>query len=216
MSVRLEEKHKEFVVKGFAKYQSLGDICAEFLLEFDIEVFELCDRKYYTEEEFIERFSIEYSRERMLLDKDELIHKAKNEYIKMMQDETRKVTTKLATRFRRLNINHPQFPEKYRELFEQTRQNYVDSFKSKGQPNTQNLLNELDTLYGYSKQIAFETQDVRQLNLVHQIIKTIISIKDIEDNQNTMDAISVKMKSLENSESSSDQPIQIEKSEQSE
>ena len=35
MSVRLQEKHKEFVGKGYAKFLLLGDICADFMLEFD-------------------------------------------------------------------------------------------------------------------------------------------------------------------------------------
>ena len=180
-AIRLKEEHKIFVVKGFAKFMSLNDIAHEFLIEYDTECYELCGRKFYTLKEFSKAFSKEYSREKQIMDDDRFEKLTEEQYKKRILEDSKRLSGILAAKFRRLNITHPQFPEKYRELFNNTREEYLMNYRTENLPTKANILAQLDVLFGYTKNLAFEENNVRQLALAHQIIKTIVACKAMDE-----------------------------------
>ena len=68
----------------------------------------------------------------------------------------------LFNQFRRLNINHRQFPEKYSDLFNQARDEFCANYRVPGLISPGNLTRELETLYGYEKQRVFQAEDANE------------------------------------------------------
>lgn len=193
-AIRLKEEHKVFVVKGFAKFMSLNEITHEFIIEFDTECYELCGKEFITLEEYSKLFAEEYSREKQIMDDDRFEKLVKTQYVKRIQEDSLHLSDFLAVKFRRLNITHPQFPKKYRELFNNTREEYLINYRTDNLPTKANILAQLDVLFGYTKNLAFEENNVRQLALAHQILKTIMVCKamdedDLEIIENSMQAL---------------------------
>ena len=87
--MKLAEKHKQFVVKRFARFMKVPDIVEEFMEDFEDELYGIFD-----------------------------------ESTSNMQQRVR-----LSTLLRRLNITHSQFPEKYRDLFNEERENFLADYR---------------------------------------------------------------------------------------
>ena len=204
-AVRLKEEHKVFVVKGFAKFMSLNDIAHEFLIEYDTDCYELCGKKYYSLEEYSEIFAEEYSREREIMDDDRFENLVKEQYKKRILEDSQRLSSFLSAKFRRLNITHPQFPNKYRELFNNTREEYLINYRTENLPTKANILAQLDVLFGYTKNLAFEENDVRQLALAHQILKTIVACKEMDEDD--LEIIENSMQALPEPQSETDKQV---------
>ena len=128
------------------------------------------------------------------MDDDRFEKLVKTQYVKRIQEDSLHLSDFLAVKFRRLNITHPQFPKKYRELFNNTREEYLINYRTDNLPTKANILAQLDVLFGYTKNLAFEENNVRQLALAHQILKTIMVCKamdedDLEIIENSMQAL---------------------------
>ena len=182
--MQLSEAHKEFVVKGYAQFMSHKRLVMEFAEEFTEDLAELCGgpsaadiRKYVYDRPVIKTKPTlgEFS------DPDYPMLKATQE----AYDEAKE---RLGHRFRRLNIDHPQFPEKYRALFNETRKQFINANHSGDLSNPENVITELATLYAALKQrifrdgnifnhSAFSSSDrLKEVNLAHQILKTIVAV----------------------------------------
>ena len=109
---------------------------------------------------------------------------------------------KLFNRFRRLHIDHPQFPNKYRALFLQTRDEHCANYRAQDLSNSENLTRELEILYGYQKHLIFELtnpQDtMKHMSLAHQILKTIVAHNAVNGSQEVVDITPQDTKTLEN------------------
>lgn len=181
--MRLSEEHKEFVVKGYARFMSHQMIVVEFAKEFTEDLAELCGgpsgadiREYVYDRRIVNNPLIGSNHER---DPDYPMLKA-------TQDAYDEAKERLSTRFRRLNINHPQFPEKYRALFNETRKQFLNMHHSGDLSNPENVIAELGTLYAALKQRIFQDGNIfahgryskdnglKEINLAHQILKTIV------------------------------------------
>ena len=107
----------------------------------------------------------------------------------------------LFNQFRRLDINHRQFPEKYRDLFNQTRDEYCATYRISDLTNATSIAQELETLYGYQKQCIFQTEDpedaTKHVTLAHQILKTLVACKAINPEQNVVNITPQNPKALE-------------------
>ena len=107
----------------------------------------------------------------------------------------------LFNQFRRLDINHRQFPEKYRDLFNQTRDEYCATYRISDLTNATSIAQELETLYGYQKQCIFRTEDpeeaTKHVTLAHQILKTLVACKAINTEQDVLNITPQDPKALE-------------------
>ena len=80
---------------------------------------------------------------------------------------------KLTAAFRRLNITHSQFPQKYRDLFQETRAKFLAEYRDTELHMPDNVIRELETLYGLTRELAFEQRDPKHITLALQILKTV-------------------------------------------
>ena len=107
----------------------------------------------------------------------------------------------LFNQFRRLNINHRQFPEKYRDLFNQTREEFCANYRTSNRMTSANIAQELETLYGYQKQRLFQAADseeaTKHVALAHQILKTLVACNAIHTEQDVVNITPQNPKALE-------------------
>ena len=80
---------------------------------------------------------------------------------------------KLSALFRRLNITHSQFPDKYRDLFNEERERFLSHYRDTTLHIPDNILRELEALYALARERAFGTSDTKDISLALQILKTI-------------------------------------------
>ena len=101
----------------------------------------------------------------------------------MVKNHNEKVKRSLSNQLRRFNINHRQFPDKYRNLFDEIRKEYFSSYRSENLQNTDNVALELETLYCYVKQRIFNEANPKEImnhvNLAHKILRTIVTYNAI-------------------------------------
>ena len=87
------------------------------------------------------------------------------------------IKAKLSDQLKRYNITHREFPQKYRELFNKTRNEYLINYRNQAQQNDNNVVHELETLYGFVKEHVFQSRDPKyataNIRLAHTILKTI-------------------------------------------
>ena len=132
--------------------------------------------------------------------KDRYIKNYKLYYTRERADHERQLRQELFNQFRRLNINHRQFPEKYRDLFNQTRDEYCANYRTSNLTTSANIAQELETLYGYQKQRVFQAEDseeaTKHVTLAHQILKTLVACNAINAEQDVVDITPQNTKAL--------------------
>lgn len=117
-----------------------------------------------------------------------------NEHEMQVKEHYKKLKKELSNQLRRFNIAHTQFPEKYRQLFNQAREEFMLNYRSENLQNIDNALSELETIYCHVKQNMFlqttPSESLRNADLAHNILKTIITChavttkkKELEDQQ---------------------------------
>ena len=133
--------------------------------------------------------------------KDRYIKNYKLYYTQKRADHERQLRQELFNQFRRLNINHRQFPEKYRDLFNQTRDEFCANYRTSNLMTSTNIAQELETLYGYQKQRLFQAEDseeaTKHVTLAHQILKTLVACNAINAEQDVVDITPQNAKALE-------------------
>lgn len=133
--------------------------------------------------------------------KDRYIKNYQLYYTKERADYERQLRQELFNQFRRLDINHRQFPEKYRDLFNQTRDEYCANYRTSNLMTSANIAQELETLYGYQKQRLFQAEDVEEatkhVTLAHQILKTLVACNAINTEQDVVNITPQNPKALE-------------------
>ena len=133
--------------------------------------------------------------------KDRYIKNYQLYYTKERADYERQLRQELFNQFRRLDINHRQFPEKYRDLFNQTRDEYCANYRTSNLMTSANIAQELETLYGYQKQRLFQAEDAEEatkhVTLAHQILKTLVACNAINTEQDVVNITPQNPKALE-------------------
>ena len=81
----------------------------------------------------------------------------------------------LSSLFRRLNIKHSQFPEKYRNLFNEEREKFLADYRDTSLQIPDNVIRELEALYGLTRELAYEQRDAKYITIALQILKTIVA-----------------------------------------
>ena len=234
--MKLEDKHKEYAVKCYARFMTRSEVVEAFIEEFKDDLPEPppIPEFPYTKEDYKDDNSIEaklakdkfiadsladygdryceaYGKESFEkfnedLDKIhaeiEQAYNPKNDFLEdkqkhldkhqnVVKNHNEKVKRNLSTQLRRFNITHRQFPDKYRNLFNQVRKEYFSSYRSESLHNSDNVELELETLYGYVKQRIFNEGNpkevMKHVNLAHQILKTIVTCNAISTRQEVVD-----------------------------
>ena len=133
--------------------------------------------------------------------KSECIESYREQVKETIAEHEEQLHQELFNQFRRLDINHRQFPEKYRDLFHQTRDEFCASYRVPDLISPENLTRELETLYGYQKQRLFQTEDpeeaTKHVTLAHQILKTLVACNAINAEQTVVDITPQDPKALE-------------------
>ena len=125
---------------------------------------------------------------------------------KKVEEHNERVKRKLSNQLRRLNRTHCQFPEKYRDLFDQARKEYFSSYQSENLQNPENVAFELETLYGYVKQRVFKEENptaaMQHVTLAHQILKTLVACNALDAKQEVVDVTPQDAKALKEAQKS--------------
>lgn len=207
--MRLQEKHKEFVVRGYACFMARTEIVDAFMEEFNDEIYQLCtddtpsEGKYDTTvDEHLKKYGIPATAAEMT--ERELVHANESFNSFGFKQELRAARNnakeKLSARFRRLNITHPQFPEKYRALFHQTREEYLANYRTAPLSIPENVILELEILYKLTKELAFEKRDLKSITQAAQILKTIAACNALNEQPNIQDVTPQDIKALQDTE----------------
>ena len=113
------------------------------------------------------------------------------EYQNEVNEHKRNVRMEISNQIKRFNITHPKFSQKYRELFNQTRNEYLARYRNENLKDDDNVTLELETLYRYIKQNIFQAKDandaIANLRLAHNILKTIATHNLIKQNEQIID-----------------------------
>jgi len=221
--MKLQEEHKEFVVKGYACFMKPSVILENFMIvfapniaeafleertdELQKEVIEeiLRKKEHFTEKHYLNGIHPNiYQRDlykiittkkgiqqrRPVFVSWEIIIARINRYNEMLRG-------KCANNFRRLNITHPQFPQKYRTLFNQARQEYLASYRTASLSLPENLILELEFLYGLTKELAIEERDLKYITQATQILKTIAACNAVNQQEQPLDITPQEVNALQ-------------------
>ena len=175
--MKLQEQHNEFAVKCYAKYMKTSQVVEVFIEKFAHELPQSPPPpKLLDYEKEIEGIDYQFNR-------DEYVSK------QMVVMEQRYIS-ELSNQLRRLNITHTQFPEKYRKLFNETRAEFFSCQRNQYQPNCENILLELETMYAYVNNLIFQeeipTEAIKQVNIALNLLKTMASqLQNDEHSQET-------------------------------
>lgn len=212
--MKLEEKHKEFVIQGYARFMKRSEIVEAFIEEFKEEIYQLCtptisapqksswDKDIKDVNQYIQMHGFPASRD----EAEEYAHAlAQNMSDRVALEKAITVAQKaakekLSARFRRLNITHPQFPEKYRALFNETREQYLANYRSASLSIPENVILELETLYELTKELAFEQRDLKHIAQATQILKTIAACNAVNAQRAPIDLTPQDVKALKDTQ----------------
>ena len=152
--MKLQDKHREYAVKCYAAFMQPSDMLDAFMLKFQDEIPELQQLKVIQDTE-------EYN----------------------YQDEQNKknIKEKLRNQLRRYDIRHQELPEKYRELFNQTRQEYILKYIGQEIKDANSIVQELEALYGYVKQCIYgltpSDRTIKNLQIAQNLLDRIAEYK---------------------------------------
>ena len=247
--MKLDEKHKQFAVKCFARFMTRAEVVEAFLEEFADDLPPPPEFKECTQEEFQEVYegeTLEEKRERdedvaKILeeykehyrqmygadastkfegDRDTLQEKSRQDWYKRdwlefcredrldhqaeVEEHFEQTKQEISNQLRRLNITHPRFPNKYRDLFNQAREQYFNEYRGENLGIAENVLRELEILLGYAKQCIFQekkqTDAMKFITLAHQILKTTVAHNAISGKHDVVDITPQSVKALADSQ----------------
>lgn len=191
--MNLLEHHKQFVVRGYARFMNLTQIIDEFLHVFPDDIEALCGIPYVDEEQFLEEY-VAKEKKRALKNGtseydnyNDALYDAQVEYDEKIEPQIEEIRKILTSRFRRLDISHKRFPRKYRALFDQVQRQHFQSLHTKNLENPQNAIEELETLYNFIREDIFEHKDLTQVPLAHQILRSIVTSKNLLERKGALD-----------------------------
>ncbi|RKU29610.1 hypothetical protein C6497_05590 [Candidatus Poribacteria bacterium] len=192
--MQLQEHHKKFVVKGFAQFMDLSEIVEEFILTFPDDIKAICGMPYNDEAKYLDAYVKRLREEEAndehewILDYDEHLNDGAKLFSKEKEGKNERILDMLSNRFRRLNISHTRFPNKYRKFFQDERRAYLQDLQTNCLDCPYNSIEELEALYQIAKKQIVEENDMTRIPLAHQILKSIITTKRLLQEKETVEA----------------------------
>ena len=242
--MKLDEKHKQFAVKYFARFMTRAEVVEAFLEEFAEDLppppeFEKCTQEEFMEvyegetledkrkrdeevaeilEEYKEHYRQMYGADadtKFEEDRDTLQEKSRQDWLEFCREDRldhqaeveehfEETKQEISNQLRRLNITHPRFPNKYRDLFNQAREHYFNEYRGENLGIAENVLRELEILIGYVKQCIFQQENqadaMKFMTLAHQIMKTVVAHNAVSGKQDVLDITPQSVKALADSQ----------------
>ena len=247
--MKLDEKHKQFAVKCFARFMTRAEVVEAFLEEFAADLppppeFEECTQEEFQEvyegeteedkrerekdsakilEMYKERYQRMYGADastKFAEDRDTLQEKSRQDWYRRdwlvfcresrldheaeVEEHFQETKQEISNQLRRLNITHPRFPNKYRDLFNQAREHYFNEYRGENLGIAENVLRELEILLGYAKQCIFQEKKqadaLKFITLAHQILKTTVAHNAISGKHDVVDITPQSVKALADSQ----------------
>ena len=140
------------------------------------------------EANYIEKFKLEFDKE-WQKERKKMYQEHLSEYQLILDNHYMQIHKELSNQLRRLNITHTQFPEKYRKLFNESRDAFLkgkrdNNMTDAGLTQDDNIQQELETIYGHVKNLVFSEKEpkevLKHVNTAHGILKTISSYNKLE------------------------------------
>ena len=157
-----------------------GRICRRYLMTYGIDA----DIHYKKNEAYyIEKFELEFDKE-WQKEHEKLYQGQLSEYQLIVDNHYMQIHKELSNQLRRLNITHTQFPEKYRQLFNESRDAFLkgkrdDNMIDISLTNDNNIQQELEIIFGHVKNLMFLEKEPKEIlkhvDRAHGILKTISS-----------------------------------------
>ena len=153
------------------------------LYDLDAHVKRKKDEAYYIEK-FGMDFDKEWKKEREKMHEEQL-----SEYQLTLDNHYMHIRKELSNQLRRFNITHTRFSEKYRQLFNESRDAFLkgkidDNMTDVGLTQDENIQQELEIIFGHVKNLMFlerEPKEVlKHVDRAHEILKTISSYNKLE------------------------------------
>lgn len=192
--MQLQDHHIKFVIKRYAQFMNRSEIIEKFIHTFSDDIKDLCGIPYTDEMTYIDKYVKRLRKEEAndehewILDYDEHLTDAEELFSKEKEPQNEKIHDILSARFRRLNINHIQFPKKYRKFFQDERKAYFQDLQTNCLDNPYETIEELESLYQVAKKQIVEENDIKQIPLAHQILKSIITTKRLLQEKEAIEA----------------------------
>ncbi len=140
------------------------------------------------EANYIKKFKLEFDKE-WQKQRKKMYQEHLSEYQLILDNHYMQIHKELSNQLRRLNITHTQFPEKYRKLFNESRDAFLkgkrdNNMTDAGLAQDDNIQQELETIYGHVKNLVFSEKEpkevLKHVNTAHGILKTISSYNKLE------------------------------------
>ena len=155
--MKLQDRHKEYAVKCYASFMQTSNVLDGFILK------------------FWDDLSIHHEVQ---------VDQNPDEYHHQMNKHLQDFREKLRHQLRRYDISHQEFPNKYRKLFDETRQKYVQSYVMESMQNSDSIVNELTALYGYVRQCIFgmtpSEKTIKNVQIAQKLLDSISAHKEKE------------------------------------
>lgn len=179
----LQEHHKTFAVKCFAQYMTCDEVTTTFMDKFPedlpkpptevnekLSADEQAKIDHYIAEELDHYRKLYFDRDRnhglqkFKKDTPELTERIVREYQEPIDKETERehklrVKNKISNQLRRYNIDHIDFPKKYKELFNQTRAEYETHLLNLGDQKGEFINKELQKMFAVTEKRLIEEKD---------------------------------------------------------
>ncbi len=141
------------------------------------------DEAYY-----IEKFKLEFDKE-WKKQREKMHEEQLSEYQLILDNHYMQIRKELSNQLRRFNITHTRFSEKYRQLFNESRDAFLkgkrdDNRTDIGLTHDDNIQQELETIFGHVKYLIFSEKEpkevIKHVNTAHALLKTIWSYNKLE------------------------------------
>ena len=132
---------------------------------------------------YIKKFELEFAKV-WQKEREKMYEEQLSEYQLILDKHYMQIHKELSNQLRRLNITHTQFPEKYRQLFNESRDAFLkgkrdDNMTDVGLNNDENIQQELEIIFGHVKNLMFLEKEPKEVlkhaDMAHGILKTISS-----------------------------------------
>ena len=164
---------------------NMAEISSRYFKMYSVNSHKKLDKE---EANYIEKFKLEFDKE-WQKERKKMYEEQLSEYQLSLDNHYMQIHKELSNQLRRLNITHTQFPEKYRKLFNESRDAFLKSKRDNnmtdaGLTQDDNIQRELETIYGHVKNLVFSEKEpkevLKHVNTAHGILKTISSYNKLE------------------------------------
>lgn len=172
------EQEKEGIVYEFKKDEYIEQKISEVKARYakDVGYIKAENKFSRVKKRFLEVFENDFDQQ-WQDELNERNNQLMDKYNLEVDKHNKRLKAELSNQLRRLNIKHPQFPMKYRQLFIQTRDEFIQNHRINSIPINENILQELESIYSYVKEAIFQAKTsndaMNQVKMAHTILKTL-------------------------------------------